>query len=24
LNYPGEIRQAMLNYKTGKMGVPDF
>jgi len=24
MNYPGEIRQAMLDYKTGKMGVLDF
>ncbi len=21
MNYPGELRQAMLDYKTGKMGV---
>ncbi|MFN2440587.1 MAG: pirin family protein [Chitinophagaceae bacterium] len=24
MNYPGEIRQAMLDYQTGKMGVLDF
>jgi redox-sensitive bicupin YhaK (pirin superfamily) len=24
MNYPGEIRQAMLDYETGKMGVLDF
>lgn len=24
MNYPGEIRQAMLDYQTGKMGMLDF
>jgi redox-sensitive bicupin YhaK (pirin superfamily) len=24
MNYPGQIRQAMLDYETGKIGVLDF